>query len=111
MIVYNKLVRDKIIDIIESSGKSADYCVLKDEDYLRQLRLKLKEELREYDENHALEELIDILEIIYAIAAFEGVTITELEQMRIKKREERGGFERKLYLLAVTDNNFMGWNP
>lgn len=103
MIVYNKLVRDKIPEIINSSGKSADYYVLQDEDYLRELRVKLQEELMEYNENHELEELVDILEIIYAIAALEGVTIAQLERMRAKKREERGGFERRIYLLSVRE--------
>lgn len=103
MIVYNKLVRDKIPEIINSSGKSADYYVLQDEDYLRELRVKLQEELMEYNENHELEELVDILEIIYAIAALEGVTIAQLERMRAKKWEERGGFERRIYLLSVRE--------
>lgn len=103
MIVYNKLVRDKILEIIDSSGKSADYYVLQDEDYLRELRAKLQEELMEYNENHELEELVDVLEIIYAIATLEGVTIEQLERMRAKKREERGGFERRIYLLSVRE--------
>lgn len=65
---YDKLVRDKIPQIIESSGKSCTVCRLDDESYLRKVDEKLQEELAEYLESHAIEELADLCEVVRAAA-------------------------------------------
>lgn len=103
-IIYNKLVRDKIPEIIEASGKTCETEILSDEDYLQMLDKKLDEELAEYHKDQNIEELADLLEVLYATATARGYSIEELEQMRIKKQKARGGFDKKILLKTVIDN-------
>ena len=95
---HNKLVRDKIPEIIESSGRKAVYHVLSEEEYLTALEKKLQEEVGEYQEDKSLEEMADVLEVLYAICEARGYTKEELDAKRREKFIERGGFERKLFL-------------
>ena len=101
---YNKLVRDYIPDIIQSSGRSCTTEVLSNEDYLRMIDAKLDEELAEYHESGSIEELADLLEVIYAAASARGSSPGELEQIRVKKAQERGSFNRKILLKEVMEN-------
>lgn len=103
MIVYNKLIRDKIPEIIRNDGKECEVRILDDEEYLKELNKKLGEELNEYYESGEVEELADIAEIIYAIAEHKGVSREEFEKIRVSKREERGGFEKKVFLIGVRE--------
>lgn len=98
---YDKLVRDKIPDIIEQDRRKAVYHVLSDQNYITELDKKLREEVNEYIEDKSLEELADILEVIFAICKARGHTIDLLEDRRREKAEERGGFEAKLFLEYV----------
>ncbi len=101
--LYNKLVRDKIPEIIESSGKHCSIEVLSDEEYLSFLDKKLGEELVEYKRDHNIEELADLLEVIRAVVVARGYTFEELEVIRVKKVHERGGFEKKILLKEVQE--------
>lgn len=101
---YHKLVRDRIPAIIENSGKKCSTEILSDEDFLIMLDKKLDEELAEYHSDQNIEELADLLEVIYAAAEAHGYTINELEGLRIKKYEERGGFKEKILLKKVYEN-------
>ncbi len=100
---YNKLVRDKIPEIIERDNKTCEIEILDDNRYLEMLDSKLDEELEEYHQDKNLEELADLLEVIYAAARARGYTIEELESLRLKKAEERGGFEKKILLKKVNE--------
>ncbi len=100
---YHKLVRDKIPQIIEAAGKTCTSSILSEQEYLALLDAKLNEEVAEYQESGALEELADILEVIRAIAAARGSSIGEVETIREAKREERGGFEQRILLEDVFD--------
>ena len=100
---YNKLVRDKIIDIIRKNGENPIYHTLSDEEYLTELHKKLFEEANEFVENDDHEELADLLEVIYAIAKHKNINMEEVEKERLKKREKRGGFEDKIYLEGVEE--------
>ena len=102
-IIYNKLVRDKIPEIIKTSCKECDVKILSDEEYLQMLDAKLDEELAEYHEEQNLEELADLLEVIYATANARGYSVAELEACRLKKRAERGGFAQKVLLKEVRE--------
>ena len=99
---YNKAIRDKIPEIIQKDGHSCSVKTLPDEEFLEQLEKKLSEEVTEYqnDKNH--EELADILEIIYRVAQLKGISKEELEKIRIKKSEERGGFDKNLFLIDTS---------
>ena len=98
---YNKLVRDRIPEIIESSGRTCVTEILSDEDYLKMLDAKLDEELAEYHADQNIEELADLMEVIRACAVARGYTVEELEQVRAAKATERGGFERRILLKEV----------
>jgi predicted house-cleaning noncanonical NTP pyrophosphatase (MazG superfamily) len=102
-IVYEKLVRDKIPEIIEKSGKTCETEILTDEEYVKMLDKKLCEELAEYYKEKNLEELADLLEVLYAAAQARGYSLEELEQVRVEKRNARGGFEKKIFLKSVTE--------
>ena len=101
--VYNKLVRDLIPDVIESSGKGCKTRILKDDEYLDMLDAKLGEELAEYLEDKNLEELADLLELVRACAVARGYTLDELEAARADKASRRGGFDKKILLIEVSD--------
>lgn len=101
MIVYNKLVRDKIPEIIEADGKTCKTRILDDEEYLAALEEKLNEEVAEYQKDKNLEEMADVLEVLQAICVAKGYSLEELEAMRAKKAEKRGGFADKIFLETV----------
>ena len=103
MIKYNKLIRDKIPEIIEADGKDYRVRKLDDDEYLKSLNAKLQEELDEYQESGKVEELADLLEIIYAILDHKGISRDKLEVIRRRKQQERGGFEKKLFLIGVEE--------
>ena len=99
---YNKLIRDNIPQIIFSEGK---YCItdtLSQEEYIYFLDQKLNEELNEYHESKSIEELADLLEVIYALVKARGWSIEQLESSRLNKAATHGGFERKILLKAVS---------
>jgi len=101
IINYNKLVRDKIPEIIRIIGDTPKTMTLDDETYFHCLNQKLKEEVDEYLEECSACELADILEVIYAIAAYKNLTPSDLENIRLKKHDERGGFSDKVFLVEV----------
>ena len=83
--IYNKLVRDKIPQIIETNGGKAYTRILSDEEYRQHLEAKLDEEVGEYHRDQNLEELADILEVIFALAQAMGCTKEEL-MARMERR-------------------------
>ena len=100
---YNKLVRDRIPEIIEASGKSCVTEILSDKVYLRLVDAKLDEELAEYHSDQNIEELADLLEVIYAAAMARGYTLEQLESVRAAKAEKRGAFANKILLKEVIE--------
>lgn len=102
-IIYNKLVRDKIPEIIESDGKACEIEILSDGKYLEMIDAKLDEELAEYHKDQNLEELADLLEVIQAAAVARGYSVKELEDLRAKKAEKRGGFRERILLKKVIE--------
>lgn len=101
MKVHNKLVRDKIPEIIEAAGKVCVTHILTDEEYIVALETKLNEEVAEYQVEKNLEEMVDVLEVLQAICIARGYSLEDLESMRTKKSEERGGFREKKFLEYV----------
>ncbi|NQT61150.1 MAG: nucleoside triphosphate pyrophosphohydrolase [Bacteroidetes bacterium] len=116
---YNKLIRDRIPEIIEKAGENTPVKagentpvkaghesrvrVLDDDEYLTYLSKKLQEEVDEFQEAPSLEELSDILEVVLALAAVQGKTPDDLEALRVEKRERRGSFEKRLLLEWVLE--------
>ena len=75
--------------------------VLSDEEYLKMLDAKLDEELAEYYQDQNIEELADLLEVIFACAIARGYTVEQLEHVCSEKALKRGGFEKKIMLKEV----------
>ena len=100
--VYNKLVRDKIPKNINSmKGRNCNYKILDEEEYLRELDRKLLEEAHEFIEQHNVEELGDLMEVIYALMKANNITKMQVENARLQKLEKKGGFDEKIYLINV----------
>ena len=100
MVIYNKPIRDKIPEIIKESGKNCNVKKLDDSEFLVQLEKKLVEELAEYQESKNVEELADVLEVVYRISNLKGF---DLDKARLGKIEKRGKFEKNLFLVDTSD--------
>ena len=98
MKTFNKLVRDKIPEIIEADGRTCKTHILTDEEYLAALEEKLNEEVAEYQKDKNLEEMADVLEVLQAICIARGYSLVELEILRKKKANDRGGLSKKIFL-------------
>lgn len=103
MKVYYKLVRDRIPEIIGEQNTACTFKILTDEEYLTALDAKLDEELAEYRKSGDVEELADLLEVIYAIAKAKGWENIWLDEKRRSKATERGRFDKKIMLLTVEE--------
>lgn len=104
-ITYNKLVRDRIPEIIVKSGNKCVTEILSDEEYIEMLDKKLDEELAEYHTDKNIEELADLLEVIYACAQARGFSLEELENVRTDKADKRGAFKGKILLKETIIEN------
>ncbi|MBP3953644.1 nucleoside triphosphate pyrophosphohydrolase [Bacillus suaedae] len=107
MPTYNKLVRNRIPEIIKNSGKSFQTKTLDGPTYESELKTKLQEELNELlhaeSRQERLEEMADLLEVVYALGKLEEIEPAELESVRKQKRAERGGFEDRILLIDVEE--------
>ena len=98
MKVFNKLVRDKIPEIIRGNGEIPTIRILNDEEYEKELNKKLKEEVDEYLADGSIEELCDIEEVIRALIEFKQVSYEEFNSQRESKCEKRGAFKDRVFL-------------
>lgn len=98
MIKYNKLVRDKIPDIIKQKGGKCTIRIADEKEYWEKLKWKLREEMDEFLEAQNEEELADLLEVINAIIDFKGLAREKIKLVKSKKAEERGRFEKRIIL-------------
>jgi predicted house-cleaning noncanonical NTP pyrophosphatase (MazG superfamily) len=100
-IKYDKAIRDKIPELIESKGKKAIVREVSDEAFIEYLNRKLVEELEEYYDSDNVEELADLVEVVYGLLDLKGISIEEFERIRIEKVKERGVFSKNMVLLEV----------
>lgn len=100
MTTHEKLVRDRIPELIRAEGRQVETRALDDVEYLEALVAKLSEECAEFTAARSLEELADVLEVIHSLAATIG-SIDELERVRIAKRDSRGGFDSRTWLIST----------
>lgn len=98
---YNKLVRDKIPEIIESNGEKCTTVIVSQNTYLDLLDMKLCEELTEFRTDHSQEELADMLEVMVAVAKARGYDWNQILEIQAQKREERGGFNDRIVLIST----------
>ena len=102
-IIYDKLVRDKIPDIIMESGKYPEIEIIsEDNEFHEILSQKIIEEGQEYLETKEIQEIADILEIIDALLQIHNVSLEEIRELQKNKREKRGSFEKRIKLLSVS---------
>jgi len=101
--VYEKLVRDNIPDIIKKSGKDCVIEIMDDVEYVKELNKKLAEEVDEYLSSGSIEEIADIMEVIYSILEVKNISFEEVEKLRMEKREKRGGFNNRIKLVKVIE--------
>ena len=100
MTEYQKLVRDKIPQIIREGGEVPNVRILADSEYRICLEKKLDEEVSEFHRDQNVEELADILEVVYALAECVGSTKEELLRVYAQKHEKRGGFQDRIFLIS-----------
>ena len=101
---YNKLVRDKIPEIIKNNNETPITRILSDEEYKVELEKKLLEEYQEVIASSGkdrLEELADMLEVMIALASLDDATLEDIIKIADKKRNKRGGFKEKIFLESV----------
>lgn len=102
---YNKLVRDKIPEIIKNNGEEPIIRVLDGIEYKEEILKKLYEEYKEVIESktkqETLEECSDVLEVLIALLEYNGYTLEDLIKCRNIKKEKRGAFRKRLYLVKV----------
>lgn len=101
MKTYDKLIRDKIPQIIEKDGRTCETIKVSREEHYQRLKEKLMEEVTEFIQDENIEELADIYEVIAALSEFVGKGEEELMEVRNKKREERGGFREGIVLKST----------
>lgn len=100
--VYNKLVRDKIPEMINSTnGRTCNYKILDENEYMKELDKKLFEEAHEFTEEHSVEELADLTEVILAIMKAKNISKEQVEEARRIKNNKKGSFNDKIYLIDV----------
>lgn len=102
--IYNKLVRDRIPEIIKAEGGEPEVRTLDSAEYAKYVRLKLVEEAGEANAAKTREEMVkelsDVLEVMEALMRHEGIRPDEVTELKQKRREERGGFDKRIYLMA-----------
>lgn len=101
MTEYNKLVRDKIPEIIRQNGKIPVTHIANDEEYKQKLLDKLEEEVAEFRTSRSPEELADILEVIYALYDAIPIKRSDLESLRQQKNLKRGSFSKRVILERI----------
>lgn len=98
MKTFNKLVRDKIPEIIKNNNENCITRILSDEEYLDELNKKIQEEMKEYLESGDIEELADMEEVLRAILDAKKCSYQEFEKIRMDKVNKRGAFKNKIFL-------------
>ncbi len=93
-----KLVRDRILEIIRASGGKPRFYIADDNEYKQRLYAKLQEEVEEFLQDDNIEEMADILEVLHAICSWKKISLQQLEQARLGKYTDRGGFAEKIIL-------------
>lgn len=101
MKIYSKLVRDKIPEIIRADGKECEVRIVEGKEKYELLEKKLMEEVNEFLEDKNLEELADVMEVLFGLSKELGFSEEDLVKKREDKKTERGGFKEGVVLMCV----------
>jgi len=99
---HRKLIRDKIPQIIETNGGQYETRVMKKEEFEKELKKKLLEEAKEFVQaspDKLESELADVLEVMKSLCSHFKIRFNQVEKQQIKKRQKRGGFKKRLFLI------------
>lgn len=103
--VYNKLVRDRIPEIIEKAGEKPYIETLNKKEFFEETKKKISEEARELikakGRKQIINEIVDIQELIDVLVTQIGITKLELWTLQRKKNIKRGGFKKRLFLIGT----------
>lgn len=101
-VFHQKLVRDKIPPIIKAAGRTCEVRVMEKGDFAKALKEKLIEEGKELQavkEKDLVEEMADVLEVLYSLAKLYKIDFKLVEAKRAQKQKKRGGFKKRLFLV------------
>lgn len=102
---YNKLIRDKILEIIKAAGERPFWRVLNRKEYLKEIKRKILEEAKELiearDRAGVIEEIVDIQELVDVLTLESGLTKPEIKKQQKIKNKKRGEFKKKLFLIKT----------
>lgn len=105
--VYNKLIRDKIPEIIRADDAVPEIRELNRGEYLQALKDKIVEEAEELQEEEGkkeiLKEMADVYEVLRTLAAAHDITLEDVRNAADKKKEDRGGFKKRLFLESIEE--------
>lgn len=102
MIIYNKLVRDKIPEVIQAAGKTCTIEKISDnQKVISLLEEKFLEEWVEYQEAKNVEEIADLIEVLLSLSERLGTSRDDLMKIIDQKAEKRGGFKEGIFLVSV----------
>ncbi len=96
--LYNKLVRDNIPEIIKAKGEAVSFHIASEEEFIFKLKEKLLEEASEFNESSSIEELADLMEVIDALVTFYNFTPEDLAKIKVTKKSQRGAFNKRIIL-------------
>lgn len=102
---YDKLVRDKIPDIIHDQGKKVCFRILDEDESIEYLEKKLDEEVAELHESKSIEEIADVFEVLFSLIDALGYDDHSVIETMIEKHETRGGFDNRICLIEVEEND------
>lgn len=95
---YNKLVRDKIPEILKNKGIKPKIHIADDPEYFEALKNKLKEEVDEFFRESNEEEIVDILEVVDAIIDYKNFKKEDLKFIKVNKANDKGRFNSRIIL-------------
>jgi predicted house-cleaning noncanonical NTP pyrophosphatase (MazG superfamily) len=102
---YNKLIRDRILEIIEETGEKPYSRILNKKEYIKEIKKKILEEAKELiqakTKKEIINEITDIQELIDVLTVELGLTKSQLRKLQKEKNKKRGGFKKRLFLIKT----------
>ena len=102
---YNKLIRDKILEIIRAAGEEPHFRTLKKEEFIKEIKKKILEEVKELAEaknkKEVIDEIVDIQELMDVLVLELGLTKSQIKKEQKIKNRKRGGFKKRLFLIKT----------
>ena len=105
--ITNKLVRDKIPEMIEAKGGVATCRTLSDEEFRTELLKKMHEETDEFAKDKTLEELGDMYAVLFELVHNAGFTMDDVVRISEQKRMSNGGFSKKIFMACYNERGIL----